>query len=228
MRHFICRIGRLVYAFSKSPAHHAAAVALAYTYYNLCWIPRTLRVTPAMAIGVTAHPWDLPELLDALLTVKPCEAPKKQPLAPRKPETTARELPNGRGFLRAAPRRRPRGPPRPRPPRRRPLSSASKPSVRGRPRGSSAPWAPTEPMALAPGATPQSVAWVCVGDLARRFGRRVNARSPPSLGRAAPGRRRVRGGIGPHRRGHRRSHARASREIQPPRGAARARARRQS
>jgi IS1 family transposase len=103
MRHFIGRMRRLVYAFSKDPAHHAAAVALAYVYYNLCWIPRTMRITPAMAIGVTTHPWDLPELLDGLLSAKPCELPEKQPLAPRVPTTTARPLPNGRGFLRVVP-----------------------------------------------------------------------------------------------------------------------------
>lgn len=100
MRHFIGRMRRLVLAFSKDPEHHRAAIALAYCYYNLCWIPRTIRVTPAMAIGVTTHPWDLDELLDALLSVPETAAPNAQPLAPRKPETTSRELPNGRGFLR--------------------------------------------------------------------------------------------------------------------------------
>jgi IS1 family transposase len=102
-RHIIGRMRRLVCAFSKDPAHHAAAVSLAYTYYNLCWIPRTTRVTPAMAIGVTSHPWELAELLDALMSAKPCEVPQPQPLAPRTPTTTARALPNGRGFLRVVP-----------------------------------------------------------------------------------------------------------------------------
>jgi hypothetical protein len=100
MRHFLGRIRRLVLAFSKSPEHHKAAVALCYCYYKLCWIPRTMRVTPAMAIGVTSHPWDLTEFRDALLTAKPCEAPAKQPIALWPPATTARPLPNGRGFLR--------------------------------------------------------------------------------------------------------------------------------
>ena len=56
--------------------------------------------TAAMAMGVTKHLWELPEFLDALMTAKPCDAPKAQSLAPRKPETTSRELPNDRGFLR--------------------------------------------------------------------------------------------------------------------------------
>jgi IS1 family transposase len=102
-RHFIGRMRRLVYAFSKDLDHHCAAVSLAYCYFNLCWIPRTMRVTPAMAIGVTTHPWELEELLDALLSAKPCDPPQKQPLAPRVPTTTARPLPNGRGFLRVVP-----------------------------------------------------------------------------------------------------------------------------
>jgi IS1 family transposase len=100
MRHFIGRMRRLVYAFSKSPEHHKAAIALAYTYYNLCWIPRTMRITPAMAIGVTSHPWDLPEFLDALMTVQPHATPQKKPLTIPVPATASRPLPNGRGFIR--------------------------------------------------------------------------------------------------------------------------------
>lgn len=53
-----------------------------------------------MAVGATDHIWDLRELLDALMNAAPCEAPTKQPLAPRVPETAHRELPAGRGFLR--------------------------------------------------------------------------------------------------------------------------------
>jgi len=100
MRHHIGRMRRLVYAFSKSPEHHTAAVALNYVHYNLCWIPRTTRVTPALAVGATDHLWELEELLDALLSVPETAPPQAQPLTPRKPETTSRELPNGRGFLR--------------------------------------------------------------------------------------------------------------------------------
>ena len=40
------------------------------------------------------------ELDAALMTAGPCERPEKSPLAPRVPETTHRELPAGRGFLR--------------------------------------------------------------------------------------------------------------------------------
>lgn len=103
MRHHIGRMRRLCYAFSKSPAHHQAAIALCYAHYNLCWVPASLRTTPAMAAGLTDHIWELPEFMDAVLSAPPCEAPQKKPLAPRVPESTARELPNGRGFLRVVP-----------------------------------------------------------------------------------------------------------------------------
>lgn len=100
MRHHIGRMRRLCLAFSKKLPNHRAAIALAYVHYNLCHVVSTLRVTPAMAAHVTDHVWELRELLDALLSADPCDAPIKQSLAPRIPEVTHRELPNNRGFLR--------------------------------------------------------------------------------------------------------------------------------
>lgn len=100
MRHKIGRMRRLVYAFSKKLPNHRAACALNYVWYNLGCIVRTLRVTPAMAAGVSDHVWSLPEFLEALLTELPASKPAKQPLTHRAPAVTARELPKGRGFLR--------------------------------------------------------------------------------------------------------------------------------
>ena len=100
MRHKIGRMRRLCYAFSKSPEHHRAAVALGYIHYNLAHVLRTTRVTPAMAVGATDHLWELAELLDALLSVPETAPPLPKPLAFQKPETIARELPGGRGWLR--------------------------------------------------------------------------------------------------------------------------------
>jgi IS1 family transposase len=100
MRHHIGRMRRLCYAFSKDIEHHRAAVALCHVHYNLCWIPRTMRVTPAMAAGATDHAWELAELLDALLSTPDTAAPTAKPLAFQAPPGTARALPNGRGFLR--------------------------------------------------------------------------------------------------------------------------------
>jgi hypothetical protein len=103
MRHHIGRMRRLVYAFSKRPEHHAAAVSLCYCHYNLCHVLRTTRVTPALAVGATTRLWELPELLDALLSVPETAVPEKKPLRILKPAEPARELPNGRGFLRLVP-----------------------------------------------------------------------------------------------------------------------------
>jgi len=32
-------------------------------YYNFVWIPRTLRVTPAMAAGIVSSAWEVSDLL---------------------------------------------------------------------------------------------------------------------------------------------------------------------
>lgn len=44
---------RLTNAFSKAPENHAHHVALHFLHYNFCRLHRTLRMTPAMAAGVT-------------------------------------------------------------------------------------------------------------------------------------------------------------------------------
>jgi IS1 family transposase len=104
MRHKIGRMRRLVYAFSKRLPNHIAACALNYCFYNLATIIRTLRVTPAMAAGVTDHVWDVAEFHDAITAeVAPVEKPVKGPLTHRTPPEPSRELPAGRGFLRLLP-----------------------------------------------------------------------------------------------------------------------------
>ena len=37
-------------------------------HYNLCRVHETIRMTPAMALGVTDHIWDIGELVDAALS----------------------------------------------------------------------------------------------------------------------------------------------------------------
>ncbi len=39
-------------------------MALHFANYNLCRVHRTLRVTPAMAAGITDHVWSIAELID--------------------------------------------------------------------------------------------------------------------------------------------------------------------
>jgi hypothetical protein len=65
MRMAIRRFTRLTNAFSKKLANLKAAVALHFAYYNFCRIHQTLRVTPAMEVGLTDHVWELKELLAA-------------------------------------------------------------------------------------------------------------------------------------------------------------------
>lgn len=59
------RFTRLTNAFSKKWENHWAAVSLWYTFYNFCRRHQTLRMTPAMAAGITDNMWTMRELLEA-------------------------------------------------------------------------------------------------------------------------------------------------------------------
>ena len=60
------RFTRLTNAFSKKVENHAAAIALHFMHYNFCRIHQTLRITPAMAAGVSDHVWNLEEIIRLL------------------------------------------------------------------------------------------------------------------------------------------------------------------
>ena len=62
MRMSMRRFTRLTNGFSKKLQNHEAAVALHYMYYNFARIHQTLRVTPAMAAGVSDHVWSFQEV----------------------------------------------------------------------------------------------------------------------------------------------------------------------
>jgi IS1 family transposase len=66
MRMQIRRFTRLTNAFSKKVENHEAAIALHYMYYNFSRIHQSLRVTPAMAAGITDHIWSLEEIVNLL------------------------------------------------------------------------------------------------------------------------------------------------------------------
>ncbi len=66
MRMKMRRFTRLTNAFSKKVDNHIAAIALHYMHYNFCRIHQTLRVTPAMAAGVTDHVWDISDIAGLL------------------------------------------------------------------------------------------------------------------------------------------------------------------
>ena len=60
------RFTRLTNAFSKKVENHAHAVALHMMYYNFVRIHQTLRVTPAMAAGVTKRLWEMADVVGVL------------------------------------------------------------------------------------------------------------------------------------------------------------------
>ena len=57
------RFTRLTNAFSKKVENHAYAVALHMMYYNFVRIHKTLRVSPAMAAGVTDKLWEIGDIV---------------------------------------------------------------------------------------------------------------------------------------------------------------------
>ncbi len=65
MRMQMRRFTRLTNAFSKKLANLKAALALHFAWYNFVRVHKTLRVTPAMAAGLTDRVWGLADLLPA-------------------------------------------------------------------------------------------------------------------------------------------------------------------
>jgi IS1 family transposase len=63
MRMSIRRFTRLTNAFSKKIEKHALSVALHYMHYNFARIHKTLRISPAMAAGVTDKLWSIADIV---------------------------------------------------------------------------------------------------------------------------------------------------------------------
>jgi hypothetical protein len=66
MRMHMRRFTRLTNAFSKKVENHVAAVSLHSMYYNFVRIHKTLKVSPAMAAGVTDRLWEMSDLVEML------------------------------------------------------------------------------------------------------------------------------------------------------------------
>ncbi|MDP9120815.1 MAG: IS1 family transposase [Acidobacteriota bacterium] len=64
------RFTRLTNAFSKKLRNHTAAFGLFSAHYNFCRIHLSLRVTPAMAAGVSARVWEIADLVGLLPAVE--------------------------------------------------------------------------------------------------------------------------------------------------------------
>ncbi len=60
------RFTRLTNAFSKKVENHAAAISLHSMFYNFVRIHQTLKVTPAMAAGVTDRLWEMSDVVEVI------------------------------------------------------------------------------------------------------------------------------------------------------------------
>lgn len=78
MRMSMKRFARLSNAYSKKLANHRHAISLYFCFYNWTRIHKTLRVTPAMAAGLTDRVWDLAGFVELIeeAAARP-ERPKK-------------------------------------------------------------------------------------------------------------------------------------------------------
>ena len=85
MRMGMRRFTRLTNAFSKKMANHMAMVALYTTFYNFCRIHTSLRMTPAMAAGLSSELYDLDWIVGLIDT----RAPK-----PNRPKTYRKRISN--------------------------------------------------------------------------------------------------------------------------------------
>ena len=63
MRMHMRRFTRLTNAFSKDAENHAHSIATHFMFYNFVRQHQTLRVSPAMAAGVTGKLWELADVV---------------------------------------------------------------------------------------------------------------------------------------------------------------------
>ena len=71
MRMSMRRFTRLTNAFSKKLDNHIHALALYFAFYNFCRIHKTLRMSPAMAAGITDTLWSLEDIVTKIDAMAP-------------------------------------------------------------------------------------------------------------------------------------------------------------
>lgn len=76
MRMAIRRFSRLTNAFSKKLDNHSHALALYFVFYNFTRMHKTLRVTPAMAAGITDRLWSLEDVVAKIDAMAPAPKPR--------------------------------------------------------------------------------------------------------------------------------------------------------
>jgi IS1 family transposase len=74
MRMSMRRFTRLTNGFSKKVDNHIHALALYFAFYNFCRIHKTLKVSPAMAAGITDKPWSLEDIAERIEAEQPAPA----------------------------------------------------------------------------------------------------------------------------------------------------------
>ena len=70
------RFTRLPNGFSKKLENHGHMVALHFMHYNFARVHKSLRITPAMAAGISDHVWSLSEMVGLLTAEEAATLPR--------------------------------------------------------------------------------------------------------------------------------------------------------
>jgi hypothetical protein len=77
-------LGAVQHQFSKKVENHCHALALYFVFYNFVRIHKTLRVTPAMAAGVSDRLWSMEDIVALIDDAAGGEPKKRGPYKPRR------------------------------------------------------------------------------------------------------------------------------------------------
>ena len=82
----------LATALARRSAATLAAVSLHVAFYNFCRTHEALRMTPAMALGITDHVWSIAELIETVLKAVPTKPTNASVTAPIFPGNSGRSI----------------------------------------------------------------------------------------------------------------------------------------